>query len=304
MINIGTLFSGIGAFECALKRCNIEHKVLFACDNDKYCKQTYFLNHNCESWFDDVHNLDATQYLNQIDILMGGSPCQSFSIAGQRKGFKDARGNLFFEFTRVIRECKPKVFIFENVKHLAFSNKGEDFKIVLNEFISLGYDIHYKILNAIDYGIPQQRNRLFVVGFLEKRDFKFPEPIPLTTNVFDYLDKEVDDKYILSPRGKAYVLAKHPFNNTFQIDRKIAKTLTTKGSGLRAKFGNYYSYKNELRCLTPLEYQRLMGFYDDFKFNVSNTQIYKQLGNSIVINVLVALLYSISEHGERIILTD
>ena len=156
-------------------------------------------------------------------MFVGGSPCQSFSMIGKRKGLEDPRGNLFFEFARLVDEIRPKVFIFENVKGLVSHNNGETWKIMENKLKELGYTYYKKVLNAKDYGIPQSRDRLFVVGFLEKQDFKFPEPIPLTTNMQDFLIDNPDAKYFLPEKGIAFVQDEKNLNKKYtQIDGKIA----------------------------------------------------------------------------------
>ena len=167
ILKVGTLFSGIGAFEHALDRLSIKHKIVFACDIDSYVKKSYFENYEIQenAWYDDVLKLNATKYINEnIDIIIGGSPCQSFSFVGKQKGLEDARGNLIFEFIRVVKECNPKMFIFENVKGLTTHESGNTFNYVLSKFNELDYNISYNILKATDYGIPQSRQRLFLIG--------------------------------------------------------------------------------------------------------------------------------------------
>ena len=156
-------------------------------------------------------------------MFVGGSPCQSFSMIGKRKGLEDPRGNLFFEFARLVDEIRPKVFIFENVKGLVSHNNGETWKIMENKLKELGYTYYKQVLNAKNYGIPQSRDRLFVVGFLEKQDFKFPEPIPLTTTMQDFLIDNPDAKYFLPEKGIAFVQDEKNLNKKYtQIDGKIA----------------------------------------------------------------------------------
>lgn len=187
---------------------DIEHEILFACDNDKYVKETYFANYkiNDNQWYDDVYNIDGSKFKNKVDIFVGGSPCQSFSSIGFQKGLEDTRGLLIFEFIRLVNEIKPKVFIFENVKGLLTNNKGQTWKIIEQKFKETGYNIHYKLLNAKDYGIPQSRNRLFVVGLLNETDFKFPKPIELKYKMSDFLEKVFLDKQEISEKAKKYVL--------------------------------------------------------------------------------------------------
>ena len=323
-LNIATVFSGIGSIEHALERLNIEHNIEFACDIDKYCKQTYFTNFkiNDNQWHNDVKEIDGTKYKGKIDLFVGGSPCQSFSMVGKRKGLDDDRGNLFFEFTRLVDEIKPKLFIFENVKGLLSHNGGKTFETIEKRIKALGYKFYdKKILNAKDYGIPQNRERLFVVGFLEKQNFKFPEPIPLEITMQDLLIDNPDSKYFLKEKGirkrnqqfnwhgdfvmdkyylsdkmKNYVLSSGTkgFYSKPETDLEVARPLlSTMAKMHRAGVDNYITRGDRLRKLTPRECLRLMGFNDDFKIVVSDTQAYKQAGNSIVVDVLMNLLRSI-----------
>lgn len=300
VLKLATIFSGIGAVEHALERLEIEYSIEFACDIDKYCKQTYFANFNIEeeNWHSDIKFLDANKYKNKIDILVGGSPCQSFSTVGKRKGLDDDRGNLFFEFIRVLNETKPKVFIFENVKGLLSHNSGKTWETLEKELEKTGYYFYKKVLNSKNYGIPQNRERLFVVGFKEKTQFEFPTPIPLTINVSDLLLDNHDIKYYLSEKVKKYVLATGTggFYSKPQVDLEVARPLlSTMAKMHRAGVDNYYTRGDRLRKLTPRECLRLMGFSDNFKIVVSDTQVYKQAGNSIVVDVLVNILRKIYE---------
>jgi DNA (cytosine-5)-methyltransferase 1 len=345
-INIATVFSGIGSVEHALHRLDIAHDIIFACDIDKYCKQTYFENFkiNENQWYNDVKTIDGKKYNGKIDLFVGGSPCQSFSMVGKRKGLDDDRGNLFFEFARLVDEIKPKVFIFENVKGLLSHNSGKTWITIENRIKELGYKYHKQVLNARNYGIPQNRERLFVVGFLEEQEFEFPKPIPLEITMQDLLIDNPDAKYFLPEKGVKFVSDEKNLNKKYtQIDGKIAlcqkrnqqfnwhgdfvmdkyflsekvkKYVLASGTGdfyskpetdleiarpllstmakmHRAGVDNYITRGDRLRKLTPRECLRLMGFSDDFKIIVSDTQAYKQAGNTIVVDVLVNLLKSI-----------
>lgn len=145
------MFSGIGAIEYAFKRLNLNTKIKFACDNDQFVKQSYFANYEIENdnWYTDVYDIDGAKYLGEIDLLVGGSPCQSFSMVGKRRGFEDTRGTLFYEFARVVKESQPKVFIYENVKGLVNHDGGNTFDIIKATFDELGYRYFYQVLNAI-----------------------------------------------------------------------------------------------------------------------------------------------------------
>jgi DNA (cytosine-5)-methyltransferase 1 len=352
-LNIATLFSGIGAVEQSFNRLKLKTNIIFACDNNNFVKQSYFANYEIseENWYTDIVNLSATKYKNKIDILVGGSPCQSFSSVGKRKGLEDDRGNLIYEFIRIVDESKPNVFVFENVKGLTTHNKGKTWKeIILPEFENLGYHIFYEILNSKNYGIPQHRDRLFVVGFKKKVKFSFPKPVPLEIKVPDLLEDNADEKYYLGRKGfefvfnvnkkrgsstqvngdialcqrsnqqfnwhgdfildygpvndkyflseavKKYVLSvgTKTYKTRTETDLEIARPLLASMASMhRAGVDNYFTYGPRIRKLTPKECLRLMGFSDNYKIVVSDTQAYKQAGNSMVVDVLMHLFYSI-----------
>ena len=206
-IRLATMFSGIGAVEFALKRLKLKTEIIFASDNDKFVKQSYFENYKIkeENWYNDVMDIDGLKYQSKIDLLVGGSPCQSFSMVGKRKGFADTRGTLFYEFARVVKESKPKVFIYENVKGLTNHDKGNTFETILATFDELGYKYYHKILNAKNYGMAQHRERIFVVGFLDKNmNFDFPEAIPLEHTMQDFLEDYIESKYYLKEKVNYY----------------------------------------------------------------------------------------------------
>ncbi len=207
-IQLATLFSGIGAVEQALKRLKLKHKIVFAGDIDKAVKESYLANHNLDlrDWHDDITKFSAKKYQYKVDLLVGGSPCQSFSMVGRRGGLEDARGTLFYDFARVVDESKPKIFIFENVKGLLSHDKGQTWLIMQKIFDELGYSIFHKVLNSKDYGVPQNRSRIFVVGFRKKmKKFNFPDPIPLESTMQDYLEDYADSDYFLKEKGVKFV---------------------------------------------------------------------------------------------------
>ncbi len=366
VLRVGTLFSGIGSPEQALKRLGIDYKLVFACDNGdieieyntdeemkkirsmktkkekkeyvdslyaskskkhNYVKESYMANYDIdeEDFHLDINLLDGTDYRNQVDLLVGGSPCQSFSTVGFQGGLEDTRGTLFYEYGRIIKETNPKVFIYENVRGLTTHDKGKTWAIMQEAYKELGYDIHQEILNAEDYGIPQTRRRLFVVGFRQdiklKHEFKYPEKKKLKFYLPDLLlskvkegnfiskngeielinePGEIDPKYILSPLLKKYVMSTgtKTFKTSLEIDRKIARTvLSTMGNRHRAGVDNYMTDLGEIRMLTEREAHRLMGFPDDYKIVVSRAQAYKQAGNSIVVDVMLAVIKEIIKTG-------
>ncbi len=352
-IKLATAFSGIGAIEHALYRLNIPYELIFACDNDEYVKKNFFANYKIseDRWYDDVKDIDGRKYYNSVDLLVGGSPCQSFSLVGKRRGLEDARGSLFYEFARLIKEVQPESFIFENVKGLLSHDGGNTWEVIKNSFEELGYAYKADILNARDYGVPQNRERLFVVGFKNRtRKFEFPKPVKLKIDMQDLLEDnpnpkyylpdkgvdfvtnpknlqkrytqingkialcekanqqfnwhgdfifvpkgKVDDKYYLSKKVSEYVLATGTKNyySKPKTDLKIARPLlATMAKMHRAGVDNYITREGKLRKLTPRECLRLMGFDDSFKITVSDTQMYKQAGNSIVVDVLMYILKS------------
>ena len=343
-IRLATSFSGIGAIEYALKRLGVKTEIVFAGDINKNCKVEYFANYNIkeEQWHTDIHDFDATPYKGKVDLFVGGAPCQAFSIVGEQRGFEDTRGTLFREFARVVKECQPKVFIFENVQGLFKHDQGRTWDVIRKTFEDYcGYDVHYQLLNARDYGVPQTRERLYCIGFKKKTAFKYPVPIELKYRMYDFLEDytdckfyssrtnikylsndikhveelktgkktesfndfifkvtEVEDKYYLSEKVATYVLAggTKNFKTSTQTDLDVARPLLQSMHKMhRAGVDNYVTYRkdkgiNGLRKLTPRECHRLMGFRDDFKICVANTAAYMQAGNSIVVDVLMAIL--------------
>ncbi len=366
-IRIGTLFSGIGAIEHAFHRLNLNHSVVFASDIDVHVRKSYFANYEiaASDWHPDVTQFNAKKYKGKIDLLVGGSPCQAFSMVGKRLGLEDIRGTLFYDFARIVNETKPKIFIYENVKGLTNHDGGRTWKVVQDVFHDLGYQIHSKILNSKDYGIPQHRERIFVVGIKDKNvDFNFPSKIPLERSMQDFLEdytdskyylkkkgvkfvtssknkakrytqingeimlcqkanqqfnwhgdfvfenvkagdfdefvfdiKDVEEKYYLSSKVRDYVLAggTKNFKTSTKTDLEVARPLLQSMHKMhRAGVDNYVTHnKGKIRKLTPRECLRLMGFRDNFKIEVSDTQMYRQAGNSIVVDVLIALLKQI-----------
>ena len=233
-ISLATLFSGIGAPEFAAREVFDNTKTIFACEIDKFARLSYLANHDAPlAFYEDVCDLDAKAYAGQIDILIGGSPCQDFSIAGQRAGEDGERGNLIWQFYRVVSEARPKVFIYENVKGFLSINGGKSYQRFLDALRGLGYLCHAEILNTKDYGIPQNRERLYIVGFLDAREYYAFSLAPKTGcgRLADFLDASVDEKYFLSDRALAYFHSKHPkFNGKFKPrneNESVATTITT-----------------------------------------------------------------------------
>ena len=378
IVRLGTLFSGIGAIEHAFQRLGLKHKIMFAGDIEPNCKKSYFANYDIQEndWFTDIRNFDANPYKGKVDFLVGGAPCQAFSMVGHRLGFEDARGTLFYEFARVVKESQPKVFLFENVRGLLNHDKGRTWHVIHDIFEELGYDVKYRVLNSCDYGIPQHRERVFCLGFKTPTYFEYPAPILLEYKMYDFLEdyietkyflkekgvkfvtshknreksytqingevalcqkrnqefnwhgdfvyhpdseltpsdekfdefifdvKDVEEKYYLSEKVAKYVLAggTKNFKTSTETDLDIARPLLQSMHKMhRAGVDNYVTHKGRIRKLTPRECLRLMGFKDSFKIAVCDTAMYQQAGNSIVVDVLIALLkqMDITQYGVK-----
>lgn len=289
-----------------------------------FVKISYEANYKVkdDNFFYDVKLLDGNDFKDKVDLFVGGSPCQSFSIAGARGGFEDARGTLFYEYARLVKEIQPKVFIYENVYGVLTHDKGNTWKVMQNIFDKLGYYYKWSILDARNYGIPQGRRRLFVVGFKSKEEyekFEFPEPIKLNLTMQDLLlenakegnvqfkdgelkvlskeGQKTNEQLFLSQKLIDYILCpgtKNFYHDDAEIDLPIARALlSTMGNTHRASVNNYVTTNGKIRALDPRETHRLMGFPDDYKIVVSKAQAYKQSGNSIVVSVLKHILDSI-----------
>ena len=204
-MRIATLFSGIGAPEQAAKRVYGDFDTVFACEYDKFARASYKAMYDIDPahFHKDVRDMDATPYRGMIDILIGGSPCQSFSIAGLRGGTNDERGKLIYQYIRIVEECMPEIIIYENVKGMLSIDRGRTVKDFIQALRDIGYHCHYEVLNTKDYGVPQNRERLFMVGFLDHSTymrFEFAEKEPLEKRLKDVIEDDVDEKYYLSEK--------------------------------------------------------------------------------------------------------
>ena len=396
MIKVGSDFSGVGAFNQALQRLGIDYEEVFACDMDKYARQTFIENYGKPKYYpENVYDRDIPT--DSLDIYMTSPPCQAFSLAGKRKGEDDDRGILFYNSHEFIKKNKPRYFIFENVKGLLSDAKGRTFQIWLdmlggktingNPVIfpredAVPYHVYWKVLNAKDYGVPQNRERVFIIGIRDNQDnnFHFPKEQHLTKRLKDVLESEVDEKYFLSDKAilgitnsnfnskeniiqntesysatllsrdykdpkcikiksatkKGYEEAEEGDSINFsvpnsetrrgRVGKQVAQTLDTQcnqgvwiadyraDEGLRIRKDNIspcmtssmkggkwkanqgtrnpplVGNNDKIRRLTPRECFRLMDFPDTFKMPCSDTQMYKQAGNSIVVGVLAELI--------------
>lgn len=335
MLKVASVFSGIGSFEHSLCKNKIDHEIIFACDNNKYCKINYMNNYSPNKWYDNIKEINGLEYNLSIDLLVGGCPCQSFSIAGLRKGLEDDRGLLIYNYIKLIKDSQPKVFIFENVKGLLSHNKKKTFKWLLGEFEKCGYVIEYRVLSAKKLNFPQSRERIFVIGHRRKMENTILDKIkykPLTNKLENYLEEKVDEKYhitnqkwqkwicsqkhldkqkmkingdyIICQTARQYsswfgnFILEHKENANFNYS-DIAKECIKNNEIIPFNYNKSFDYeyiiKNSiLRRLTPTECLKLMGF-ENFKNKCSDTQLYKQCGNSIIVNMfdeIFNILYS------------
>ena len=410
MIKVGSDFSGVGAFNQALQRLGIDYEEVFACDMDKYARQTFIHNYGQPKYYpENVYDREIPS--ESLDVYMTSPPCQAFSLAGKRLGKADKRGILFFNSHEFIQVNKPRFFIFENVKGLLSDDNGNTFQEWINYLggksvngnpvmfpvdESVPYHIYWKVLNAKHYNIPQNRERVFIVGIRDDADnvFSWPKEIPLQKRLKDVLEDEVSEKYFLSEKMVSQLLKSGVFDNQNEIkvigntnpsghgqngnvfdEQGISPTLSTnKGEGIKigtwrthedgkgfremeddlcptipararedgsgqpviqiksaTKSGYETATENDsinfsvpnsetrrgrvgrgvaqtldtacnqgvidyhkIRRLTPRECFRLMDFPDTFTWNVSDSQAYKQAGNSICVGVLAAIIKNLN----------
>jgi DNA (cytosine-5)-methyltransferase 1 len=357
MIKVGSDFSGVGAFNQALNRLGIQYNEIFACDMDKYARQTFVHNYGEPKYYPtNVYEREIPS--ESLDIYMTSPPCQAFSLAGKRLGKDDKRGILFFNSLEFIQQNQPRFFIFENVKGLLSDDGGRTFSEWVN-FLggksvngapvlfpyadSVPYHLYWKVLNAKHHGVPQNRERVFLIGIRDEKDnnFSFPAEEHLTKRLKDVLESEVDEKYFLSEKAingilnttyerksniiqnsKSYsdcILSRdYKDPKCVQIKSAISKGYeeATEGDSINFSVPNSETRRGrvgkgvaqtldtacnqgilnnyQIRRLTPRECFRLMDFPDTFTWPVSDSQAYKQAGNSIVVNVLYKILKNLS----------
>lgn len=296
------LFAGIGGFRIALE--SLGAQCIYSNEWDEYAKETYRLNFG-EVPEDDITKVDE-KTIPDHDILCAGFPCQAFSISGKQKGFEDSRGTLFFDIARIVHEKQPKVILMENVKNFATHDNGRTLNVVRKIINQLGYSFEYDVLNPIHYGVPQKRERIYMVCFrndVSRESFVFPETIKLEHYVEDFLlpdEKTQDyvvkrDDLVLNDNAgfsenvnrtlRVGTVGKGGQGERIYSPKGIAITLSAYGGGVFSKTGGYL-VNGKTRKLHPRECARLMGFPDSYKLNQNRNQAYKQLGNSVVIDVL------------------
>lgn len=299
-MKVVSLFSGIGGLDKGFSDAGYD--VIWANDFDKYAVETYKANYSNEIVLGDINTIEFKD-IPDCDVLIGGFPCQAFSMMGEQRGFEDARGTLFFRIAEIIKNKidngnKPKVVVLENVRALRTHDNGRTFKTIeriLTE--DLGYKVFVNILNSADYGVPQTRNRTYIVCFDNaSAEFICPEKIVLDSTLQDKLEANVDEKYFLSDKILPTILSNGTggYNAKSEIDLKIARPLcATMAKMHRACQDNYVTQNGKVRRLTPRECARLQGFEDDFVIPVSDSQAYKQFGNAVTVNVSRAVAYSV-----------
>lgn len=355
MIKVATVFSGIGAAEHALKQMGAAHRIVFACDNgERYLKQSteeiqsmldnfsdenkqkvidllynstgklnnvkksYFANYDIDEkrWFEDIRFIDGRPFAGQVDLFIGGSPCQSFSTYGHKRGLEDVRGTLFYDYARLVQEIQPKAFIFENVTGMLTHDNGNTWRVIKETFDLLNYDIKYEVLNARDYDLPQLRKRLFVVGINRKikcPEYEFPKPVPLTHKSTEYLEKNIPNHYYLPEKGFNFVTKVERSQRRARVNQDVIGCQTANQQfnwvgdfrvetpeqrhidDPRIYVGEYDGKPAVARKLLPRELLRLMGFDDSFKIEVDDKVMWRQTGNSIAVPVIKAVIEKIVE---------
>jgi DNA (cytosine-5)-methyltransferase 1 len=297
-----SLFCGCGGLDKGF--LDSGYDIIWANDFDKFAVKTYQENFGNHVVLGDINEIE----LNSIplhDVLIGGFPCQPFSMMGEMKGFEDTRGTLFFRIVEIIknqidRGSKPKAIILENVRSLSTHNNGRTFstiKRILEQ--DLGYKVFTSVLNSKDYGVPQKRNRTYIVCFSNTDAyFDYPDKVELNCTMQDLLEDDVEKKYFLSDKILPTILSNGTggYNAKSEIDLPIARPLcATMAKMHRACQDNYVTQNGKIRRLTPRECARLQGFEDTFIIPVSDTQAYKQFGNAVTVNVSRAIAIKVKE---------
>lgn len=306
-LSMAGLFAGVGGIELGFKQAGFSP--VLANEIDKHAGVTYALNHNHPLILKDIHDLQS-QEIPKINLLTGGFPCQAFSVAGYRKGFKDPRGNVFWEIVRILEERKPSVVFLENVKNLKGHDGGRTFITVVDALESLGYHVTYKVMNAAEYSkIPQNRERIYIVGFRKKKDyltFEFPTALNSTLDLSEFIDfdAKVDDNFYYSDKYMSKALEKsitsqdtvYQWRRQYVRENKsgLCPTLTA-NMGTGGHNVPLVLTKHGIRKLTPRECFNLMGFPKTFKLptDLANSHLYKQAGNAVVVPVIKRIAYQI-----------
>ncbi len=288
------LFCGIGGFRISLAKAarpfGLEPRCVFSSDIDPEAAKTYQANFG-EYPSGDVSKI-RPESIPDHDVLCAGFPCQPFSIMGNSEGFLDSRGTLFFEIAKILQAKRPKSFLLENVKQLASHQGGATLKKILDVLRQLGYSVDYKILNSLDFGLPQKRERLFIAGFNKPVDFPWPQGDKPLMSLKKILESRVDPKYFASERIRKNRLEQHNAKTSPAIwHENKSGNISSKpySCALRAGASHNYLLVDGQRRLTPREMLRLQGFPDSFKIVSADAQVKKQTGNSVAVNVVEAV---------------
>lgn len=289
------LFAGIGGTRLAFE--SVGGQCVFTSEWDKYAKKTYTANFG-EEPHGDITKI-STKAIPDFDVLLAGFPCQPFSSIGKRQGFlHETQGTLFYDVARVLKDKRPKAFMLENVQGLITHDKGKTLQTIMGVLNNLGYTVQYKVLNAADFGVPQMRKRIYIVGFdnMQVKNysaFKFPNGSTEVADIGDFIEDKVDDKYSISKHLQESYLFKFNDGRPRIVDRTSKgpiKTLVASYHKIQRLTGTFVrGGETGIRLLTENECKALMGFPESFKVPVSRTQMYRQFGNSVVVPVVAAI---------------
>ena len=304
------LFAGVGGFRVGINKAHPDWECVYSNEYDKYANSVYKKHYErCDDR--DIRTV-KTEEIPDHDLLVGGFPCQAFSVAGKRRGFEDTRGTLFFEIARIAKQKQPRLLLLENVKGLLSHDSGNTFKTILRSLDELGYDCQWQVLNSKDFGVPQNRERVFIIGHLRgtsrpevfpignpnensfKQDKKLREQISNTLRT-NYSNGKSNETYILEKKLKEITKRQQQGMRVYDTSG-ISTTLAGQAGGWGAKTGLYQLNNLKIRRLTPVECERLQGFPDNWtKYGhdnkeISDTQRYKQLGNAVTTTVVTAII--------------
>ena len=304
------LFAGVGGFRVGINKAHPDWECVYSNEYDKYANSVYKKHYErCDDR--DIRTV-KTEEIPDHDLLVGGFPCQAFSVAGKRRGFEDTRGTLFFEIARIAKQKQPRLLLLENVKGLLSHDSGNTFKTILRSLDELGYDCQWQVLNSKDFGVPQNRERVFIIGHLRgtsrpevfpignpnensfKQDKKLREQISNTLRT-NYSNGKSNETYILEKKLKEITKRQQQGMRVYDTSG-ISTTLAGQAGGWGAKTGLYQLNNLKIRRLTPVECERLQGFPDNWtKYGhdnkeISDTQRYKQLGNAVTTTVVTSIV--------------
>lgn len=307
-LKVGSLFSGIGGIDLGFQQAEFE--IAFANEIDKDACKTYrhnFNNHNLIET--DIRNINV-ETLPYVDVLAAGFPCQSFFVCGNQKGFKDKRGNLFFDIMRITDVLQPPIIFLENVANLTKHDNGKTFNVIYNELAGRNYFIRYIIADACNYGIPQHRTRIYLIAFKSQKScdaFRFPAECKLEKRIFDIIDKtvKVDDSYYLLQESSQYKKLDKAMKDSEQIYRFSDYGIQASKDGisftLKANMGTWYNRvpfirdNFGIRRITPHECLALQGFPKEYCFpDISKANAYKQCSNTVCVPIINTLAKKIN----------